>query len=63
MCTLEQVTVEADVNTRIPHLEGETIFGSMKRKLYLFPRGDSNSHRHDRVNFIVLKISKEMLPT
>ena len=30
---LEQVIAEAGVNPRIPHLEGETIFGSTKRKL------------------------------
>jgi hypothetical protein len=37
--------------TRIPHLEGEEIFGSTKRKLDLPPCDDGNSHRPDKVNF------------
>ena len=63
MKLLEQVTAEAGVNTRIPHLEGETIFGSMKRKLDLPPGDDSDSHRHDRVNFTVPKIGRGMSPS
>ena len=53
----------ASVNTRIPHLEGETIFGSTKRKLNLPPGDDGNSHRHDHVNFVVPKLGKGMSPT
>jgi hypothetical protein len=37
--------------TRIPHLEGEEIFGSTKRKLDLPPGDDGDSHRLDKVNF------------
>jgi hypothetical protein len=37
--------------TRIPHLEGEEIFGSTKRKLDLPPCNDGDSHRPDKVNF------------
>ena len=37
--------------TRIPHLEGGEIFGSMKRKLDLPPGDDGDSHRLDKVNF------------
>jgi hypothetical protein len=37
--------------TRIPHLEGEEIFGSTKRKLDLPLGDDGNSHRPDKVNF------------
>jgi hypothetical protein len=37
--------------TRIPHLEGEEIFGSMKRKLDLPLGDDGDSHRPDKVNF------------
>jgi hypothetical protein len=37
--------------TRIPHLEGEEIFGSTKRKLDLLPGDDGDSHRPDKVNF------------
>ena len=52
----------AGVNTRVPHLEGETIFGSTKRKLNLPPGDDGDSHRHDRVNFVVPKSGKGMSP-
>jgi hypothetical protein len=37
--------------TRIPHLEGEEIFGSTKQKLDLPPSDDGDSHRPDKVNF------------
>jgi hypothetical protein len=37
--------------TRIPHLEGEEILGSTKRKLDLPPGNDGDSHRSDKVNF------------
>jgi hypothetical protein len=37
--------------TRIPHLQGEEIFGSTKRKLDLPLRNDGDSHRPDKVNF------------
>jgi hypothetical protein len=37
--------------TRIPHLEGEEIFGSTKHKLDLPPGDDGDSHRPDKVNF------------
>jgi hypothetical protein len=37
--------------TQIPHLEGEEIFGSTKRKLDLPPGDDGDSHRPDKVNF------------
>ena len=39
------------ITTRIPHLEGEEIFGSTKRKLDLPPSDDGDSHRPDKVNF------------
>ena len=39
------------VGTRVPHLEGEEIFGSTKRKLDV-PIGDAgDSHRPDKINF------------
>ena len=60
---LEQVTAEAGVNIRIPHLKGETIFGSTNRKLDLPLGDDSESHRYDRVNFIIPKIGKGMSPS
>jgi hypothetical protein len=37
--------------TRIPHLEGEEIFGSTERKLDFPPGDDGDSHRPDKVNF------------
>ena len=59
---LEKVTVEARMNTRIPHLEGETIFGMAKRKLNLPPRDESDSHRHDRVNYCIPMVRRGMSP-
>ena len=41
----------ADVASRIPHLEGEEVFGSSKRKLDLPIGSDGDSHRPDKVNF------------
>ena len=39
------------VGSRVPHLEGEEIFGSTKRRLDV-PIGDAgDSHRPDKVNF------------
>jgi hypothetical protein len=37
--------------TRQPHLEGEEVFGSTKRKLDLPPGSEYDSHRPDKVNF------------
>jgi hypothetical protein len=37
--------------TRIPHLEGEEIFGSTKHKLDLPPGDDGDSYRPDKANF------------
>ena len=62
MKLLEKVTVEAGVNTRIPHLEGETIFGTTKQKLDLPPRDESDSHRHDQVNYCIPKVGRGMSP-
>ena len=58
MKLLDEVAVEAGLNTRVPHLEGETIFGTAKRKLDLPPGDDSDSHRHDRVNYAVPKVGE-----
>ena len=45
---LMQVIEEVVVNTRVFHLEGNTIFGSTKRKLNLcLAKDDSNSHHQD----------------
>jgi hypothetical protein len=48
---LSQLLEVEVVSTRIPHLEGEEIFGSTKRKLDLPPGDDGNSHKPDKVNF------------
>ena len=37
--------------SREPYLEGEEVFGSMKRKLDLPPGSEHDSHRPDKVNF------------
>ena len=58
MKLLDEVAVEAGLNTRVPHLEGETIFGTAKWKLDLPPRDDSDSHHHDRVNYAVSKVGE-----
>jgi hypothetical protein len=43
--------------TRIPHLEGEKVFGSTKQKVDITIRLESNSHGHDCVNFSQLKVN------
>jgi hypothetical protein len=48
---LSQLPEVEVATTWIPHLEGEEIFGSTKRKLDLPPGDDRNSHRDDKVNF------------
>jgi hypothetical protein len=52
-----ELSVDAGLNSKVPHLEGESIFGSAKQKLDLPPRDKSDSHRHDRVNFTLPKVS------
>jgi hypothetical protein len=37
--------------TRIPHLEGQEVFGSTKRRVDITVRSKNSSHRHDYVNF------------
>ena len=48
--------------THVLHLEGERVFGSAKRKLDLPPGDETDSHRHDRVNYSVPKLSKKGSP-
>jgi hypothetical protein len=57
-----ELSADARLNSRVPHLEGESIFGSTKRKLDLPPGDDSDSHQHDRVNFTLPKIGHRMTP-
>ena len=63
MKLLDNIAAEAELNTRVLHLEGETIFGSTKRKLDLPPRDDNDSHRHDRINYSVPRVGKGMSPS
>ena len=59
---VDDVSVIAGVNTLVPHLEGERVFRSAKQKLDL-PLGDeTDSHRHDCVNYSVPKLSKKRSP-
>jgi len=37
--------------TRVPHLEGEEIFGSTKRKLDVPTSDEGDSHRLNKLNF------------
>ena len=41
----------SDFCKREPHLEGEEVFGSLKRKLDLPPGCEEDSHRPDKINF------------
>ena len=62
MKLLDHVAIEAGLNTRVPHLGGETIFGFAKRKLDLSPRDDSDFHHHNRVNYSIPKLGKRVSP-
>ena len=55
---MDELSDDVGLNTRVPHLEGERVFGSAKQKLDLPLRDDGDSHHHDRVNFSVPKLSK-----
>ena len=60
---VDDISAISGSNTRVPHLDGEKVFGYAKRKLDLPPGDDSGSHRHDRVNYNVPKLSKGASPT
>ena len=55
---VNEVALEAGLNIRVLHLEGETIFGSTKQKLDILPRKDSNSHCHDCMNYSIHRLGK-----
>ena len=48
---LNQLPEVEVATTRIPHLEGEEIFGTMKQKQDLPPGDDGDSHRPNKINF------------
>jgi hypothetical protein len=55
-------TSSSSLSTRIPHLEGEEMFGSTKHKVDL-PLGlKAESHRHDQVNFSHSKVANATIP-
>ena len=59
---VDDISVVSGSNTRVPHLDGEKVFGSAKHKLDLPPGDNSDSHRHDRINYSVPKLSKGASP-
>ena len=59
---VDDVSCVAGLNTRVPHLEGEKVFGSANRKLDLPPRDANDFHRHDCVNYSIPKLSKTTSP-
>ena len=59
---VDDVSCATSLNTRVPHLEGEKVFGSAKRKLDLPPGDASDSYRHDRINYSIPKLSKIASP-
>jgi hypothetical protein len=54
---IAKYTSSFDLYVRIPHLEGEKFFGSIKHKVNLPPRSEVDSHQHDQVNFSHLKVA------
>ena len=60
---MEELSADASLNPKVPHLKRERIFGSTKRKLDL-PLGDkSDFHLHDWVNISVPKTGHRMIPS
>ena len=59
---VEDVSCATGLNTRVPHLEGEKVFGFAKQKLDLPPRDASDSHRRDCVNYSIPKLSRTASP-
>jgi hypothetical protein len=49
--TIKKYTSGSSFATKIPHLEGQEVFGSIKQTINITPRSKGDSHRHDRVNF------------
>ena len=60
---VDDVSSVARLNTRVSHLQREKVFGSTKHKLHLSPRDESDSHRHDRINHSLPKLSKKASPS
>ena len=54
------MAVGSELNTRVPHLEEETIFGAAKQKLNPSLKDDNDSYHHDHVNYSIPMVEKEM---
>jgi hypothetical protein len=50
-------TIRFSFTTRMPHLEGQDFFGSIKQRVNIAPRSKGDSHMHDCENFSRLKIN------
>ena len=57
---MNAISEEAGLKSRLPYLEGENIFGSVKRKLDLPPGDEFDSHWHDHVNVTIPKLGQTM---
>ena len=55
-----ELFASASLNSQIPHLEGESIFGSTKRKLDLPPGNENDSYQHNYMNYTLPKIRQKM---
>jgi hypothetical protein len=56
------LSVDVGLNSKVSHLEGESIYGSAKRKLDLFLGNKNDSHHHDCVNSTMPKVRCNMIP-
>jgi hypothetical protein len=48
---ITKYTIKSSFTNRIPHLEGQEVFGSIKRRANIGLGSKGDSHRHDHVNF------------
>jgi hypothetical protein len=55
--TIAKYTNGSSFTTKIPHLDGQEVFGSTKWRANITPRLEGDSHMHDHVNFSQLKVN------
>jgi len=55
--TVANYTNGSSFAIRIPHLEGQEVFGSTKQRAKIAPGLEGDSHGHDHVNFSLLKVN------
>jgi hypothetical protein len=48
--TIAKLILGSSYTSKIPHLEGEEVFGSTKQRQYLPLRSKGDSYKHDHVN-------------